>query len=342
MCYHGQRVIQVNYSINMRAAARGYQATLKLVRKYAILLILGSLILFFSFLSPYFATRQNLMNILVQQSHVVIAAVGLSFVMISGGMDLSVGNQISLVGVATSVLMMWHDLPIPLAIAAGILIGIALGLFNGFAVIKLNVHPLIVTLGTMNIFSGISYMISKQSLILNLPAAFKFIGQGYLFDLIPFSVILMLITVLVAAFLQNKTYLGKYIYAIGSNEEAALLAGVNVTLVKLLVFALCGFFVSIAAIVLFARSGSAASTIGSGTEFTAIAAAFLGGISFTGGEGRIWALVAAVFILGVLHNGMQLIGIGTYAQYVVKGFVFLAAVGFDVRHKQLFFRRKTA
>jgi ribose/xylose/arabinose/galactoside ABC-type transport system permease subunit len=332
----------VNDGIFAKSPAQRYQSTLKLVKKYAILLILGSLILFFSFLSPYFATRQNLMNILVQQSYVVIAAVGLSFVMISGGMDLSIGNQISLVGVATSVLMMWYNFPIPLAIMAGILLGIALGLFNGFAVIKLNVHPLIVTLGTMNIFSGISYIISKQSVILNLPTTFKFIGQGYLFDLMPCSVILMLVTVLVAGFLQNKTYLGKYIYAIGSNEEAALLAGVNVTLIKLLVFALSGFFASIAAIVLFARSGSAASTLGSGTEFTAIAAAFLGGISFKGGEGKIWSLVTAVFILGVLHNGMQLIGIGTYAQYVVKGFVFLAAVGFDVRHKQLFFRRKTA
>lgn len=304
-----------------------------IARKFAILFVLAGLMALFSVLSPHFLTVDNLTNIFVQQSYVIIAAVGLSFVMISGGMDLSVGYQMSLVGVATSALMKWYGFPMPAALAAGALLGVALGLFNGYAAIRLKVHTLIVTLGTMTIFQGLSYIVSRQSVILNLPAEFKFLGQGYLFGFLPFSVILMAATVGIASFILNATYFGRYIYAIGGNEEATRLAGVDVRMVKLAVFGFCGFFVSIAAMVLFARSGSAASSTGPGTEFTCMTAAVLGGISFKGGEGKMWGLVTGVFILGVLSNGMQLVGMGTYAQYIVKGFVLLAAVGFDMYQK---------
>ncbi len=309
------------------------QLLIKVLKKYAILFVLAGLMVLFSILSPYFLTQQNLTNVFVQQSYVIIAAVGLSFVMISGGMDLSIGYQMSFVGVATAALMRWYGVSIPLAIALGVVLGIVLGLFNGYAAIKLKVHTLIVTLGTMTVFQGLSYITSRQSVILNLPPSFKFIGQGYVFDVIPFSVILMVITVLIASFILNKTYLGRYIYAIGGNEEATRLAGVNITLVKMIVYSLCGFFVAIASMVLFARSGSAASSTGPGTEFTCMTAAVLGGISFKGGEGKMWGLVTGVLILGILGNGMQLIGMGTYAQYIVKGFVLLAAVGFDMYQK---------
>lgn len=309
------------------------QLLFKILKKYAILMVLAGLIVLFSMLSPHFLTEQNLTNIFVQQSYVIIAAVGLSFVMISGGMDLSIGYQMSLVGVCTAALIKWYAVPIYLSIIIGLVLGIILGLFNGIASVKLKVHTLIITLGTMTIFQGLSYILSKQSVILNLPIEFKFIGQGYIFNFIPFSVILMVITVLIASFILNKTYLGRYIYAIGGNEEATRLAGVNVTFVKMVVFALCGFFVAISSMVLFARSGSAASSTGPGTEFSCMTAAVLGGISFKGGEGKMWGLVTGVLILGVLGNGMQLIGMGTYSQYIVKGFVLLAAVGFDTYQK---------
>lgn len=302
-------------------------------KKYAILLVLFGLIVFFSVLSPYFFTLENLTNIFVQQSYVIIAAVGLSFVMIGGGMDLSIGYQMSLVGVSTAAFMKWYSVPLPLSLLLGLIPGVALGLLNGIAAIKLKVHTLIVTLGTMTVFQGASYIVSKQSVILNLPEQFKYIGQGYVFNWIPFSVILMIITVGIGSFILNKTYLGRYIYAIGGSEEATRLAGVNVNLVKMVVFALCGFFVSVASMVLFARSGSAASSTGPGTEFNCMTAAVLGGISFKGGEGKMWGLVTGVFILGVLGNGMQLIGMGTYAQYIVRGLVLLGAVGFDTYQK---------
>ena len=307
---------------------------MKTVQKFAIIFVLIGLVAFFSFLSPFFLTQQNLTNIFVQQSYVIIAAVGLSFVMISGGMDLSIGYLMSVVGVTTAALLKWVGLPLPVSILLGLLTGVLLGVFNGYASIKLKVHTLIVTLGTMTIFQGLSYIISNQSVILNLPQEFKFLGQGYLFDTIPFSVVLMLISVGVASFVLNFTWFGRHVYAIGSNEEAARLSGVNVNLVKMVVFSICGFFVAVAGLVLFARSGSASSATGPGTEFTAMTAAVLGGISFKGGEGKMWGLVTGVLILGVLSNGMQLVGLNTYAQYIVKGFVLLLAVGFDLLQKE--------
>jgi len=308
-------------------------SVVRLLEKYAIFFVFIGLMILFSIMTPYFLTVQNLTNVFVQQSYVIIAAVGLSFVMISGGMDLSIGYQMSLIGVVTAVFMKWMNIPVPIAIILGLLLGVVLGLFNGIAAITLKVHPLIVTLGTMTVFQGLSYIISNQSVILNLDPSFKYIGQGYLFGFLPVSVVLMVIVVVIASFILRKTHIGRYVYALGGNEEASHLAGINVVRTKLMVFGLCGLFVAMSSMVLFARSGSAASTTGPGTEFTCMTAAVLGGISFKGGEGKMWGLVTGVLILGILSNGMQLIGMGTYAQYIVKGFVLLAAVGFDTFQK---------
>lgn len=303
------------------------------LKKYTIILVLFGLIGLFSAISPVFFTANNLVNIFVQQAYVIVAAIGLSFVMIGGGMDLSIGYQMSLVSIITSISMMWFDLPIGVAILLGVATGVLLGMFNGFAAIKLKVHPLIITLGTMTIYQGLSYIISKSNPIFGLPDAFKFIGQGYIGP-IPFSVIIMIIVALIASFILNKTYFGRYVYALGGNEEAARLGGVDVHKMKLLVFAICGFFVALAAIILVARAGSATSSTGVGTEFTCMTAAVLGGISFKGGSGKVWGVITGVLILGVLSNGMQIIGLGTYPQYIAKGFVLLAAVGFDTYQKQ--------
>lgn len=303
------------------------------LKKYAILLVLVGLVILFSCLTPFFFTVQNLTNVFVQQSYVIIAAVGLSFVMISGGMDLSLGWQMSLVGVTTAVLMKNAGLPVWLSLVLCGLCGVALGLFNGVMTVSLKVHPLIVTLGTMTIFQGLSYTVANQSVILNLPQSYKFFGQGYLFGWMPVSVILMAVVVAAASFILNKTYFGRHIYAVGSNEDAAHLAGIKVKKIKLLVFSLCGFFVSIATTILFARTGSAAPATGPGVEFNCMTAAVLGGISFKGGDGKMWGLVTGVLILGILGNGMQLVGLNTYVQYIVKGAVLLAAVGFDTYQK---------
>lgn len=314
----------------------------QLLKKYAIFFVLVALIVLFSVLSPYFFTVQNLTNIFVQQSYVIIAAVGLAFVMISGGMDLSQGWQMSMVGVFTAVLMKNVGLPVLPSVLLGCCMGLALGLFNGLAGNLLKVHPLIVTLGTMTVFQGLSYIIANQSVILNLPASYKFLGQGYIFGFIPVSVILMFIIVGCASFILNKTRVGRSIYAVGSNAEAAHLAGIKVNKIKLLVFGICGLFTALSSMILFARTGSAAPATGPGTEFSCMTACVVGGVSFKGGEGKMWGVVVGVLILGVLSNGMQLIGTGTYTQYVVKGFVLLAAVGFDTYQKHAAMKVKKA
>jgi ribose transport system permease protein len=301
-------------------------------KKFTILYVLIGLIILFSILNPVFFSIQNLTNIFVQQSYVIIAAIGLAFIMISGGMDLSVGYQMSLVGVITALAIMWWELPVPVAVLIGLAAGIVLGLVNGVAAVYLKVHPLIITLGTMTIFQGISYIISNSNPIFGLPDSFKYLGQGYIFG-IPVSVILMVIIAEAASIILNKTYFGRYVYALGSNEEAAHLAGVNVRFMKICVFMISSFFVAISAIILVARAGSATSATGVGTEFTCMTAAVLGGVSFKGGAGKVWGVITGVLILGVLSSGMQIIGLGTYPQYVAKGLVLLAAVGFDTYQK---------
>jgi ribose/xylose/arabinose/galactoside ABC-type transport system permease subunit len=305
---------------------------LQILKKYAIVLVLIGIMIVFSAISPNFFTKTNLVNIFVQQSYVIIAAVGLAFVMIAGGMDLSIGYQISLVAVVTTMLMTRYGVSVPMAIIIAMVLGTILGICNGIASIKLKVHPLIITLGTMTVFQGISYILSNSNSFFNLDPSYKFIGQGYLYG-IPFPVILMIVIALIGSFILNKTYFGRYVYALGGNEEAARLAGLNINAMKIVVFAICGFFVSIAAIVMTARAGSANSATGPGTEFTCMTAAILGGISFKGGEGKIWGLIVGVLILGVLSNGMQIINLGTYPQYIAKGIVLLAAVGFDTYQK---------
>ena len=304
-----------------------------ILRRFMIPILFVVLCLVFSILSPYFFTWNNLVNIFIQQSYVVVVAVGLSFVMISGGMDLSVGYQMSLVGVVTAMLMVNYNVPVPVAVCIGLVLGACLGAFNGLMAVTLNVHPLIITLATQTIFQGLSYTISGSKQIINLPDSFKFIGQGYIGP-IPFAVILMVIVIVVASFILLKSKFGRYVYALGSNQDAAYLAGINIKKTRIVVFTITGSLVALATMILVARTGSAQSSNGPGTEFTAMTAAILGGISFIGGEGKITGVFLGVLLLGVLGNGMQLINMGTYAQYIVRGFVLLAAVGFDMYQKR--------
>jgi Ribose/xylose/arabinose/galactoside ABC-type transport systems, permease components len=292
------------------------------------------LIVVFSLISPVFFTLTNIMNIITQNTYLVIAAIGVGFVMICGGVDLSVGYQVSIVGVSCAALMKWVGLSIPEAIIISVLFGVLLGFINGLASISLKVHSMIVTLATMTIFQGISYLLTGSKAIFDLSEDFKFIGQGYIFNVIPVSLFIMIVVILVASFILNLTYFGRYIYATGSNNEAARLAGINVKALTVIVFSIASFFVAISSVVLISRAGSSNSSMGPGTEFTCITAAVLGGISFKGGEGKIWGIVVGVFILGILSNGMQLIGLGVYPQYIAKGIILIISIALDTYQKE--------
>jgi ribose transport system permease protein len=302
------------------------------LRKYTVMIILIVLMMLFSFSSPYFLTLRNLTNIVTQNTYFIIAAIGLSFVMIGGGIDLSIGYQMSLVGVVTAMSMVVYDLPVWLAVLIGILLGTFLGFFNGMIVTNVRAFPLIVTIATSAVFQGLSYMISNAATYRGYPEEFLMLTNGKFLG-ITYDVWLALLIVLFANFVYYKTSFGWNVLALGGNEEASRLAGIKTKVMKVSIYTICGFFVAIATMVMISKSNTTNSMFGPGTEFTVLTAAIVGGISFMGGEGSMLGLVTGVFIIAVLGNGMQLAGWGTYAQYIVKGIILLGAVTFDEYQK---------
>ncbi|MCM8709979.1 ABC transporter permease [Clostridium sp. SYSU_GA19001] len=306
----------------------------RILKKYYLICVLILAIAVFGVASDKFLTVSNLTNVFVQNAYVIVATIGISLIMIAGGADLSVSYQISLVSIVTCILMLQVQLPVWLCVLLGIVTGALLGFINGYFSNILNVHTMVVTLGTMTIYQGIAYLISNSKSYFNLPISFKAIGQRYVFG-IPICVIIMVVMVLIASFILNKTYFGRYIYAVGGNKEAARLAGINIEFISVAAFMIAGMFIAVAGIILTARTGSANAGMGGDAVFTCITGAVLGGISFAGGEGKISNVVVAVLILGVLANGMQLVGMGIYPQYVAKGIILLAAIGYDTYQKQI-------
>lgn len=304
------------------------------LKRNVLLWILILLVAVLSFLSPDFFSVRNLFNIALQNSYLIIASIGVGIVMIAGGTDLSSGMMISVVAVCIGSFMVWLNMPIPLAIVLGLVVGVLLGLFNGFAANLLGIHSMIVTLATMTMFQGVSYLISGSKSFFNLDPSFKMIGQGYVFDVVPIPVIIVAVIAIIVHFVLTRTVFGRFIFATGGNPEAARLAGINVKKIKLIVFAICGLLCAAASIVMVSRQGSANSTMGGDVVFNAITACVLGGVSFIGGEGEVKGIVIAVLILGVLSNGMQLIGMGVYIQYVIKAIILLASIGYDTYQKR--------
>ena len=298
----------------------------QIVSNFSMPILLGLLILVFSILSDRFFTPLNLTNILVQNVHIAICATGVFMIMISGGCDLSIGYQMSVSAVLVAKLLSNGTVGVAPAILLGILICVALGCFHGVMSIALNSQPMIVTLGTMAIFQGISYLISGSKTYHNLPRSFMYLGQGKLFGKIPLNAVIALVVIIIVGVILNRTHVGRKIYAVGDNPEAAKLAGLNVAKIKILVFTCAGILVGISAILLAARSGSADSSTGTGIEFTGIIACVLSGVALKGGEGTLWKAIVAVFVLGVLSNGMQLINLGTYPQYIAKGIIMLVSL----------------
>jgi ribose transport system permease protein len=298
------------------------------LKKYTVILVLFVLMILFSFMSPYFLTVRNLTNILIQNTYFIIVAIGLSFVMIGGGIDLSVGYQMSLVGVVTAMLMMAYHLPVWLSVIIGLLLGTTLGLINGLIVTSIKIFPLIATLATATVFQGLSYIISKANTFRGYPAEFLFLTKGKVFG-IPFDIILALVIAILVSIIYTETVFGFRLLALGGNEEASRLSGINTRRMKIAIYTICGFFTAIATMVMISKANTTNSSFGPGTEFIALTAAIVGGVSFMGGEGSIQSLIAGVLLLAVLGNGMQLAGWGTYAQFIVRGMILLGAVAFD-------------
>ena len=303
-------------------------AITKQLKKYTMVLIMIGLCIIFSIIAPSFFSPLNIRNLIIQNSHILIVAVGLSFVMMSGSLDLSVGYQMSAVGVLTAMLMTTKGFSPAAAMICGILLGMTCGFLNGFLAVLLKIEALVVTIATTAVFQGVSYLISKGIAYNNFPNSFRLISKGSLFG-IRMDVCLAILAVALASIVYNFTYFGRYVKAMGGNVEATRLAGINTNLMRIATFVISGFFVAIAAFILISKQGTTNSSVGPGTEMTGMTAAILGGISFNSGEGKMWGLVVGVFVLAIIENGMQLAGWNQYIQYVIKGLVLIAAIGFD-------------
>lgn len=311
---------------------------IRFVRQNIMYLVMVALCLIFTTQNPTFLTGKNLMNIVNQAAYQIIVGVGVGMLMISGAIDLSVGYQMSVSGVIMGWLLVHTELNWVFVLLIGMSLCMAMSLFNGLIAVKFKVFPFIITLASSYIFEGISYTVTQAKTFGNYPAAFKWIGQGDIGP-IPVAIILMVICLIIGSLILNKTYFGRYIYGIGSNQEAVELAGVKVNKVRLVIYALSGLFIGLGTVALISRTGSSSSAMGPGTEFVIIAGGILGGIKMQGGGGRMSSIVVGVLIMTVLANGMQLMQLNVYPQYIAKGLVLIFAICFDAVQSRQAIRR---
>lgn len=295
-----------------------------------IFFVLIAICAFFAIMNAdAFLTVSNFFTIARQVSMMGIVAVGMTFVMLVGGFDLSVGTLQGLTGVTVAAMMVNFGLPTPVAVIITLGTGLAVGALNGFIVTRLKVNPFITTLSTMTIIKGIAFALTGAFPITNLPEDFQFMGQGYIAGVVPIPVLIMVAIFAIGIFILNKTYLGRYFYMVGGNEEAARLSGINVKTVKMVAFMLCSMLGALAGMILASRLNSGQPAAGDGFEFEVITACVLGGVSLDGGKGKLSGVVLGVLIMGVLANGMIILSIDEYYQWIIKGAVLVAAVAFD-------------
>lgn len=296
-----------------------------------ILVALAAICIFLSVFpktSSIFLTSKNIFNVLRQIAPNVFLACGMVMVIILGGIDLSVGMVIALSGCIAAGVVSRYNMPIPVGFAAGILIGVAVGAFNGIWIAKTNIPPFIVTLASMNISKGLAEVYTGGSPVRVVNDAWQFLGAGYVGP-VPVPVILMAIVLIITAIIMNKTKLGRHIYAVGGNAQAAAFSGINSGKVKFLVHTYSGLMAGLAGVVLASRMYSGQPTAGDGAEMDAIAAVVVGGTSMAGGSGKIGGMIIGAIIIGVLNNGLNLMNVNTSWQYCIKGLVILLAVFTD-------------
>jgi ribose transport system permease protein len=281
----------------------------------------------FAFLTPNFLTTGNIVNIFRQASINIVLATGMTFVILTGGIDLSVGSILgvtAVVGVLTSLIPGIGLLAVPVAL----LVGLGLGLLNGVLIAFLDLPPFIVTLGALTALRGAAYLVASGTTVINRNLNFAWIGINYIGP-IPWLVVIALLAVVASWFILRRTVLGMQIYAVGGNQQAARLTGIKVKRVLLFVYGVSGLLSGLAGVMSASRLYSATGMLGNGYELDAIAAVILGGTSFSGGIGTIWGTLLGALIIAVLNNGLTLLNMSFFWQLVVKGLVIIVAVTID-------------
>jgi len=299
------------------------------LRRFGIVIAFALLVVILSLLSGSFLTVSNLLNIARQVSINAVIAAGMTFVILTGGIDLSVGSVLAVSGAVIAGLLS-AGRPLLVGIGAGLAVGAALGLLDGLVITRGKVQPFIATLGMLTIGRGLTLVYTDGRPITGLPDAFVWLGAGEV-SRIPVPVVIMILVSLISYGILTQTVFGRYVYAIGGNEEAARLSGVDVATHKTLVYVISGVLSAVSAVILTARLNSAQPTAGVGFELDAIAAVVLGGTTLAGGEGSISGTLLGAFIIGVINNGLNLLNVNPFYQQVVKGAVILLAVLLDRR-----------
>ncbi len=296
--------------------------------QYGIFLAFGIICIVLAITTPKFLTVPNLMIIGTQVSINALLAFGVTFVIITGGIDLSLGSIIAVTSVVAATFAHPDTYPVVVPILAGLLTGVAIGAFNGFVITKSKVAPFIVTLGTMTIGRGLALILSKGRPISNLSDSFNFIGGGNILG-IPFPIIILVIAFVICSVILNKTILGRYMYAVGGNEPAARASGIRVSNVKMWVYTICGLLSAMGGVLLTSRITTGQPNAGAGFELDAIAAAIIGGTSTAGGTGTMTGTLIGALLIGVISNSLDLLNVTSYYQQVVMGLIIIGAVILD-------------
>ncbi|WP_152267953.1 ABC transporter permease [Agriterribacter humi] len=301
--------------------------------KYGIFIAFIVICIMLSIATPYFFTAQNIIIVLRQVSINGILAIGVTFVIIAGGIDLSLGSVLAATGVVAASFAHPGTYALVVPVMLGILTGVIIGAINGLTITLGKVAPFIVTLGMMTIARGLALVWSDGRPVTNLSPAFNYIGGGDLLH-IPVPILLFVLVIIVSAVILNYTRIGRYIYAVGGNENAARASGIRVSGVKLFAYIMCSGLAGLAGIVLASRITTGQPNAGIAYELDAIAAVVIGGTSLLGGRGSIAGTVIGVLIIGVINNGLDLLNVTSYYQQIIKGIIIIGAVLLDRKNTQ--------
>ena len=304
------------------------------LQKFLPFISLALLFVILSIASPYFLTSTNLASVIRQTAVINIMALGMTLVIVSGGIDLSVGSVLAFSGVIGATTMASGG-SVPLGIIAGIISGTVWGCANGIVISKMRIPPFIVTLGTLGIARGLTLVISGGLPVVGLPKEHSFLGEGSVGP-VPFVLVVLVVCAVLTHFAMRSTKLGRYTYAIGSNEAAAVYAGIAVARYKVAIYAICGMLTGLAGMIETSRLMTGQPTAGTSYELQVIAAVVIGGGSLSGGEGTVVGTLIGAFIMGLMSNGSDLLGVNPYWQQVIIGMVIILAVAMDEARKRRF------
>ncbi|MCK4823181.1 ABC transporter permease [bacterium] len=294
---------------------------------FATLVVFIVIFLFLSIMSPPFLTTNNLIGLLRQVAMLLIASIGMTFLIIAGGIDLSIGSANAVTGVICALSVAKIGLPVPLGIIVGIITGGLIGLINGLLVTKINLPPLLATLGMMVTLRGAAFLITGGHTIYGVPDGYLWLGRGYIWGVMPIPVIFMIIIFLIYLFIQRKTKFGLYLYAIGGDRIASRRSGINDKLCMVFAFVNTGLLIGISGVMASSRFGAALPNQGLNFEMDVITAVVIGGTSIFGGVGNLGGTLLGVLIIGMITNGMLLLEVHSYWQQVAKGLILILAVG---------------